>query len=314
MPQIEAKLAAPTLLTYRIDDSRPVQLDFYAPTSYDPSANKYKTLVYFHGGGLVFGNRKSFLPVEFLSRVSSAGWIIISADYHLLPESNLDDIRADVSALQQWILKNHTTHGIDLSRVSVAGSSAGAFVSIILLSSWTQIKTRAFANFFGAVDFTNEVSRVGASHVGPFRASEILENEDIYKKYVDASTMGPKVWDDSSSAWDLKNRIGLSMWTILNGTLINLINGDFNVSPNPEKIFNPSSLVTADFPPTISVHGDADTLVPIEGSYALGRAYERVGVTHVMVSVPGAEHGLRPEADRIELWERVVLFLQENSE
>jgi acetyl esterase/lipase len=52
-------------------------------------------------------------------------WIIISPDYHLLPESTTDDIRSDVAALESWVLHNCKEVGIDSNRIGVIGGSAG---------------------------------------------------------------------------------------------------------------------------------------------------------------------------------------------
>ncbi|HIW38159.1 MAG TPA: alpha/beta hydrolase, partial [Candidatus Jeotgalicoccus stercoravium] len=52
------------------------------------------TLIYLHGGGLVFGE-KTDLPLEYLDILRSR-FDVLLADYRLAPESNIDDIFSDL--------------------------------------------------------------------------------------------------------------------------------------------------------------------------------------------------------------------------
>jgi dipeptidyl aminopeptidase/acylaminoacyl peptidase len=50
--------------------------------------------------------------------------------------------------------------------------------------------------------------------------------------------------------------------------------------------------VTATYPPTLLIHGTADTDVPYDRSVNMARALEQQGVEHELATIPGAEHGL----------------------
>ncbi|KAJ3140447.1 hypothetical protein HK100_009499 [Physocladia obscura] len=283
---------------------------------YKPETEKYKILIFFHGGGLVFGNRKTYPPDGIMSRIASKEWIFISADYHLLPESSLDHIRQDVAALQEWNLKNNNALGIDTERVSVAGASAGSFVALLLLDHWKSIKPRSFVNMFGMVDTAGKQytePRTTAATVGwNTPASEFRANVETYKHYL-TPPFGPRIWDDQSPLDNLNNRSGLMGWLLLEGKIPNLINGyDVEAVWDSNTAFTPLKLISSAFPPAITVHGDQDSTVPIDDAYALAKAYERVGIFHQLEVVEGAEHGLMPPVDRSEYWEKVVSFLEEH--
>ena len=49
--------------------------------------------------------------------------------------------------------------------------------------------------------------------------------------------------------------------------------------------------VTKAFPPTLLIHGDKDTLVPLEQSQRMDAALASAGVDHKLVVVPGTGHG-----------------------
>jgi acetyl esterase/lipase len=57
--------------------------------------------------------------------------------------------------------------------------------------------------------------------------------------------------------------------------------------------YSPLVFVTPDDPPTLLVHGDADTLVNISNSQIIYKAFQDAGVTTEFVTLPGAGHGFR---------------------
>ncbi len=48
-------------------------------------------------------------------------------------------------------------------------------------------------------------------------------------------------------------------------------------------------------PPTLLIHGDADTLVPISNSEIMHAEFEKQGVVSEFITIPGAGHGFRGE-------------------
>ena len=58
---------------------------------------------------------------------------------------------------------------------------------------------------------------------------------------------------------------------------------------------SPITFVSADDPPTLLIHGDADTLVDISASSNIAAEFERSGVTYDFITIEGAGHGFRGE-------------------
>lgn len=116
-------LTTPIEYTYQEIEGRQVLLDLLPPLNYTPATQQYKTLIFFHGGGLIGGSRKSLS--NNLNLFTEENWLILSVDYHLLPEAGVKDIKNDVAALEAWLLKNHVEIGADLKRIAIAGASAG---------------------------------------------------------------------------------------------------------------------------------------------------------------------------------------------
>jgi acetyl esterase/lipase len=55
---------------------------------------------------------------------------------------------------------------------------------------------------------------------------------------------------------------------------------------------SPISLVTAKFPPTLIVHGDADKVVPLQQGQVMDQALTKAGVEHKLEVVPGGGHDM----------------------
>ena len=91
----------------------------------------HPALIYFHGGGFVFGNIDTHDAVcRALAKESGA--IVVSVDYRLAPEHRFPAAVDDSYAAVQWIAANAGKLGIDRSRISVGGDSAGGNLATVI--------------------------------------------------------------------------------------------------------------------------------------------------------------------------------------
>ncbi|KAE8442582.1 hypothetical protein EG329_003069 [Mollisiaceae sp. DMI_Dod_QoI] len=77
-----------------------------------------------HGGGMVLGNRL-FLIGGMLTTIKALGAVLVSVEYRLAPEYPAPAAVEDCYAGLQWMLENAPKLGLDVSRIIVAGGSAG---------------------------------------------------------------------------------------------------------------------------------------------------------------------------------------------
>ena len=71
--------------------------------------------------------------------------------------------------------------------------------------------------------------------------------------------------------------------------------------------------VTREYPPTMLLHGDADTDVPFAQSEDMAREFERRGVEHEFIRIPGGPHGFDAKMEDptvAEAFERALAFLK----
>ena len=55
----------------------------------------------------------------------------------------------------------------------------------------------------------------------------------------------------------------------------------------------PVKNVSKDYPPTMLIHGTEDSDVPYEQSLMMVKQLEKYNIAHQLITIPGAEHGLR---------------------
>lgn len=106
----------------------------------DSEAEAKSCVLYFHGGGLLYGNRDD-LPDYHIEEMTRAGHIVIAYDYPLAPAVRLDGILPDVVA-------SINGHGEQLSECGFSpdlpyfiwGRSAGAYLVLLAAASGRLVK------------------------------------------------------------------------------------------------------------------------------------------------------------------------------
>lgn len=94
--------------------------------AYEEGAQGRPVVVWFHGGGLTGGWRH--IPQTLLRD----GAIVVGVGYRFVTEVSLSETIDDAAASVDWVLKNITKYGGDLSKVYLAGHSAGGYLVSML--------------------------------------------------------------------------------------------------------------------------------------------------------------------------------------
>jgi acetyl esterase/lipase len=100
----------------------PIPFRVYTPCgSVDPCS---PGLIYFHGGGGVFGSIETHDGLCGML-ANASGCRVISIGYRLAPEHQFPAAVEDSYAAVSWVFANASTLGVDPLRIGVAGDSAG---------------------------------------------------------------------------------------------------------------------------------------------------------------------------------------------
>jgi acetyl esterase len=113
----------------------PLDARLYIPTSLlrggdatSGSAQADPLLVFFHGGGMIYGDLDSHDAVcRFLAE--QGGVRVLSVDYRMAPEHPFPAGVDDAWAAYDWISCNASDYGADPARLAVGGDSAGAYLA-----------------------------------------------------------------------------------------------------------------------------------------------------------------------------------------
>nr|WP_300004642.1 alpha/beta hydrolase [Tissierella sp.] len=105
-------------------------------------------VLYFHGGGLIYGSRLD-LPALHKEKLLSAGYTILSFDYRLSPESKLDQILSDSEDAVNFFLNNRKELSLSQSPYFLWGRSAGAYLALMLSYREFKEKASGVISFYG---------------------------------------------------------------------------------------------------------------------------------------------------------------------
>jgi acetyl esterase/lipase len=77
------------------------------------------------------------------------------------------------------------------------------------------------------------------------------------------------------------------------------------------KKLSPITYVRKGLPPVLSIHGDADPVVPYEQSVRLTKELKAAGDQAELITVPGGEHGFPPK-EMSRLWPQIFKWLKKH--
>jgi acetyl esterase/lipase len=93
------------------------------------AADRLPGLVYFHGGGLVFG---SLVTHDGFCRMlaNASGIRVIAVEYPLAPEHEFPQAVEHAYAATSWVAQNAARLGVDGDRLAIGGDSAGGGLAV----------------------------------------------------------------------------------------------------------------------------------------------------------------------------------------
>ena len=229
------------------------KLDVYAQRT-PPNSAPAPVVIFIHGGGWVQGTKESSVLQGVLPFVAM-GYSVVNVEYRLANVSLAPAAIEDCRCALRWVFAHAKDYNFDTARLVVAGASAGGHLAL----------TTGMVPTSAGLDRscqTPDEPRVAAI-VNFFGITDIADLLD---------GPGKKPFPES--------------WPFTVQWLGNQPN-----RADIARISSPLTYVRPGVPPTISIHGDADPLVPYNHSVRLQEALQKAAVAHELVTVPGGGHG-----------------------
>ncbi|TKJ32269.1 MAG: hypothetical protein CEE38_23470 [Planctomycetes bacterium B3_Pla] len=238
-------------------------------------------VVWIHGGVLIMGGRE-WIDGRVKKMFLNAGYVVVSIDYRLTPETKLPAILEDVEDAFKWIReKGPELFHIDSSRIAVLGGSAGGYLT---LATGHRVKPRptVLVAFYGYGDLVSDWYSKPSPH--PRHQRSKMSEEQARKQVSGPAVANSKdrngnsgafyqfcrqqgIWPKEVSGWDPHEEAG-------------------KFYP-----YMPVRNVTAQYPPTLLIHGTEDTDVPYEQSVLMADQFKKFRVDHELIAIAGGEHG-----------------------
>ncbi|GAA4302318.1 alpha/beta hydrolase [Klenkia terrae] len=267
-------------LTYAVAFGfRPLQLDLWAPAT-----SPAPLVVWVHGGGFMFGDRRelpeTFRPDQVFDAFLAAGIAVASIDYRHALEAPFPAQLLDAKAAVRWLRRFGPELGLATERVGIVGESAGAHIA-------------------ASVGLTAHRPDLEPAHGVVGESSAVQAVVDWYGP-ADLSTMPRRPPPPHVAA-----KLPPELLTAPEDHLTRGLTGDALADASPV------THVTPQAPPFLLVHGTADWLVPYEQSEILHAALTAAGVPATLVPVEGALHIFDGHDDIDALVQLTVDFVAE---
>ena len=102
-----------------------LKLDVYYPEG----VKDCPVVLWFHGGGIEAGQK------EIPEKLKGKGYVVIGANYRLLPKVTIDKTLDDAAEAVAWVFRHAEEYGGDPNKIVVTGHSAGGYAYGYMLHS-----------------------------------------------------------------------------------------------------------------------------------------------------------------------------------
>ena len=246
------------------------KLDLYVPRNPDGAA---PVMLMIHGGGWVGGQKESY-AMRLLPYLEM-GFAVVNVEYRLADVALAPAAVEDCLCALRWIAQNAEHYGLDASRVVVTGTSAGGHLSLTtgMIPSAAGLDRQCAARAFRGPRPDDPATVVAI--INWYGITDVVDMLD-----------GPNVKGYAVE------------WL---GSLPNRVEVASRVSP--------INYVREGLPPILTIHGNADPIVPYEHAVRLKDKLDAVGAANELHTVPGGGHGGFNDEETIAIYEKIVSFL-----
>jgi acetyl esterase/lipase len=233
------------------------------------------TMVFYHGGGWIAGAKEA--AVMSLMPWLEMGWNVVNVGYRLVRVAEAPAAVEDALCALRFLTAQAKTYNIDVSKIVVSGESAGGHLAL------------AAGMIPASAGFTNICA--GGGFAGSENAVPKVAAIVNWYGITDVADMlgGPNA------------RSYAVQWL-----------GSGKGREEVAKSVSPLTYVRSGLPPILSIHGDADPIVPYMQAKRLQEALGKAGGNHELHTVAGGGHGNFNPEQRTAIYLKIREFLARN--
>jgi acetyl esterase/lipase len=239
-------------LTFRRVAGKSIKLDVFSPSEPPPMGTRRPAVLQIHGGAWIIGDkREQGLPL--LKYLAARGWVGFNANYRLSPGATWPDPLVDLKHAVAWIREHADEYHVDPNFIAVTGGSAGGHLAAMMA---------------------------------------LTANDPEYQVGIEQADTSLQVAVPFYGVYDFTNRNGTMPDQFLPWILEPLVMKKF-IADEPEAFAKASPLdnVHADAPPFFVIHGDNDTLAPVQDAREFVKRLGETSAAPVFyLELRGAQH------------------------
>jgi acetyl esterase/lipase len=212
-------------LTYRRVAGREIKLDVYMPATPPPEGTRRPAVLQIHGGAWIIGDKRE-QGIPLLKYLAARGWVCFNANYRLSPGATWPDQLVDLKYALAWIREHADEYGIDPNFIAVTGGSAGGHLTAMMA---------------------------------------LTANDPEYQPGIEDADTSLQAAVPFYGVYDFTNRNKVMPDQFIPWILEPLVMKRF-IADEPEAFSKASPLdnIHPDAPPFFVIHGDNDTLAPVQ--------------------------------------------------
>lgn len=266
-------------VTYHRAGGRDLTLDVYRPRG---ASKPTPTLVHIHGGGWTNGSKEAS-ALTFLPYLEM-GWSVVNVSYRLADAAHAPAAVEDCRCALRWVYRNAGQFNFDLGRIVVTGNSAGGHLAL----------TTGMLPASAGLDRQCPGDRRRAWTTGATSTAE-LEVAAIVN------------WYGITDVHDLANRTPGTSGNFTEAWL-----GSRGDRDAVARRVSPTNYVRSDTPPILTIHGDADSIVPYDHATRLHELLDEWGVPNRLLTIEGGGHGGFSPDENQRIYAAIRAFLGEH--
>jgi acetyl esterase/lipase len=217
----------------------------------EPGTNR-PAILQIHGGAWIIGDKRE-QGWPLIGHLAANGWVCFNINYRLSPAATWPDHLVDLKYGLKWIREHAEEYGIDPGFVAVTGGSAGGHLTAMMA---------------------------------------LTANDPEYQPGFEDADTTTQAAVPVYGVYDFTNRLGTMLDRFRSQMLEPIIMKAF-FDKEPEKFHRASPLdrIHPDAPPFLIVHGNRDTLAPVQDARLFAQKLREVSRAPVMYAeLRGAQH------------------------